>query len=253
MKRVFGLIGYPLTHSFSQQYFSEKFLQENIQEAAYQNFPLEKIEDFTAFIQQKKNLCGINVTIPYKETIIPYLDTLQDAAKAIGAVNCIQFKNGELIGHNTDYIGFTKSISPFLKEAKYKALILGSGGSSKAVQYALDILGLSYCIATTNKNLLSAQENKYIDYQELKEKDVFTSFHYIINTTPLGMFPNISQCPDIPYEWISNEQVLFDAIYNPDKTLFLQKGEAQGATIINGLAMLKYQAEESWLIWNNKN
>jgi shikimate dehydrogenase len=253
MNRVFGLIGYPLTHSFSQKYFSEKFLKENIDNTVYQNFSLQNIEDFKVLLSKEKNLCGINVTIPYKEKIIPFLDELQEDAKAIGAVNCIQFSNGKLIGHNTDYKGFLKSIAPYLKNNTAEALILGSGGSSKAIQYALKTMGKKFVIATTNQNILASTLNT-VDYSRLlNDKAFFTSFDLIINTTPLGMYPNIDDCPQLPYPWINKTQVLFDVIYNPEKTMFLQKGEAQGATIINGFEMLIIQAEESWKIWNSYN
>jgi shikimate dehydrogenase len=242
--RVFGLIGYPLSHSFSKSYFAEKFSLEKINDCLYENFPLQNIQDFAALVTSEKNLSGLNVTIPYKEAIIPLLTELDEAAKNIGAVNTIKFSSGRMIGYNTDYTGFLRSLKPLLKPHHERALILGTGGSSKAVQYALQLLNISFAFVSR-----SHVANSFA-YENLNA-EILQSHTIIINTTPLGMFPDTAACPNIPYHLLNEKHLLFDLIYNPAETLFLQQAKQYGATTVNGLPMLKIQAEESWKIWNS--
>ena len=236
--KTFGLIGKNLSHSFSAQYFNEKFLIEGISNTQYLNFELTNLTDFKE-LTQKNKLSGVNVTIPYKETIIPLLDELNEEAKIIGAVNTIRFNNGKLIGYNTDHIGFRISIIPLLKGRK-KAIILGNGGAAKAIKYALNKLGIKY---------KTVSRNTRFDYYNIT-KEITNSYTIIINTTPLGSYPNINNYPLIPYEYLTKNHLLFDLIYNPKETKFLSYGKAQHAQTKNGLEMLKIQAEESWNIWN---
>lgn len=235
--RTYGLVGKDLSHSFSKTYFQQKIFKEKILDARYLNFELKDISNFPKLIEER-NISGLNITIPYKEKIIPFLDDLTDSAKAIGSVNTIEFKNGKMFGHNTDIIGFKKSLTPILEDRK-KALILGDGGSSKAVQYALMKLNLEYKVVgrNTSFNYTDITSN-IIDYYDI-----------IINTTPLGMFPKTDSCPKIPYEYLSKKHLLFDLVYNPSRTLFLNYGYKHQCKIKNGLEMLKIQAEESWNIW----
>lgn len=242
--RTFGLIGYPLSHSFSKGYFAEKFSAEKIKDCYYENFPLQSIQEFSALITSEKNLCGLNVTIPYKEAVIPLLTELAEAAKNIGAVNTIKFSSGKMIGYNTDYIGFLRSLKPLLKPHHQRALILGTGGSSKAVQYALQLLNISFAFVSR-----SNAKNSFT-YENLNA-EILQSHTIIINTTPLGMYPHVAAAPNIPYHLLNEKHLLFDLIYNPETTLFLQQGKQQSAKTINGLSMLKIQAEESWKIWNS--
>lgn len=238
----FGIIGKPLQHSFSAKYFSEKFASENI-DAEYKLYPLERIEDFAALCEQTA-FTGINVTLPYKEQIIPYLTRLDDTARKIGAVNVVHFTKDGLIGYNTDAIGFMESIRPLLQPNHRKALILGTGGAAKAVHYGLQQLG----IAT---QFVSRNPLKGLTYDALS-KEIMKEYTIIVNCTPVGMYPDTDVCPAIPYQEITAAHLLYDVIYNPQKTFFLQKGEAQGATIANGIQMLYGQAEAAWKIWNNR-
>ncbi len=240
MKR-YGLIGYPLKNSFSANYFNKKFADGNI-DALYQNFALNNIEEFNALITEYIDLAGINVTIPYKQQIIPFLNHLDPIAQKINAVNTIKFKNNQLIGYNTDYWGFKKSILPLLKEWHQSALILGSGGAANAVKYVFDNLGIKYTTISRNP------ENG-LTYEEL-DKSVLRAHQIIINCTPLGMFPNIEECPPIPYQHITNLHLVYDLIYLPDETLFLKNSRLNNAVTKNGLEMLAYQAEKAWQIWN---
>ena len=240
--RTFGLIGFPLTHSFSQKYFTDKFQQEHIADAEYLNFLIEKIEDIQQ-IFENKNLCGFNVTIPYKETIIPFLDELDLSASGVGAVNTVVFIKGNKIGYNTDVYGFENSLKPLLNENHNKALILGTGGSSKAVAYVLKKLGIDFQFVSRSKKEYA------LTYADLKHQTIL-EHKLIINTTPLGMFPEIAAAPDIPYSFVTSEHLLFDLIYNPVETEFLKRGKQQAAQTKNGLEMLQLQAEKSWLIWN---
>ena len=237
--RTFGLIGKTLSHSFSEGYFNEKFHKEDINDAEYKNFELNNISEFTALISKIK-LSGLNVTTPYKESIIPFLDELTPHAKAIGAVNTIQFKDNKLIGHNTDTIGFSQSIYPLLNERK-KALVLGNGGASKAIQYALKTLNIEYKIVSRKSSF---------DYLDISSKSI-GYYDIIINTTPLGTYPEIADFPQIPYEELNENHLLFDVIYNPTESAFLSFGKTSNCSIKNGLEMLEIQAESSWNIWNS--
>ena len=241
--KTYGLIGYPLSHSFSPGYFKEKFQKENISNCEYLPFPLKSIADFTKLLNKTHNLCGLNVTIPYKETIIPYLDFLDKTAESIGAVNTIQFKNGKLIGHNTDVSGFKNSYLPFHKEEVKKALILGTGGASKAVIYALNELGVT-CQYVSRSN-----KKEHLLYDQL-DKSIFDEHLLIVNTTPLGMYPKTEDFPTIPFEFLSDKHILYDLVYNPQTTTFMKKGISKGAVVKNGLEMLHLQAEASWKVWN---
>lgn len=243
--KLFGLIGYPLSHSFSKKYFSNKFEREKIN-AKYELFELSNIKHFTELIT-KNDLSGLNVTIPYKEKIIPYLDELDNTAKEIGAVNVIKFikEQGKtkLKGYNSDTIGFRNSILPYLTEQHKKALILGSGGASKAIQHALMQLGIATQVVSRTAS------EKTISYNDLTA-ETMKEFNLIVNTTPLGMYPKTDTCPDIPYQYITKKHLLFDAVYNPPTTLFMKKGIEYNATAINGKKMLIEQAEAAWKIWN---
>jgi len=241
--KQYGLIGYPLSHSFSKGYFAEKFLKENITDANYDVFPLEKIEDFTALYQNKENLIGLNVTIPYKQQVIPFLDELDETSANIGAVNTVKFTQGKRIGYNTDAYGFEMSLKPMLQSHHTNALILGTGGASKAVEYVLKKLGISFQYVSRNKS------DHTISYEQLDEFIIHNS-KLIINCTPIGMYPNVDVAPNIPYNAISEKHLLYDLVYNPEETLFLKKGKEKGAQTKNGLEMLYLQAERSWEIWN---
>lgn len=242
MTKQYGLIGYPLEHSFSPDYFNTKFKNERI-DAYYTAYPLKNIKEFDTLIS-KVNFSGLNITIPYKEAILPYLDEVDIVAKTIGAVNTIEFKNGKTIGYNTDCYGFENSLISLIDDPKqiHGALILGTGGASKAVQYVLYKLGINF-------NLISRGNNDAIHYQDLS-KALFSSINLIINTTPLGMSPSIKSKPEIPYEWLNEKYFLYDLIYNPEKTIFLTEGLKMGCKIKNGHDMLILQAEKAWHIWN---
>ncbi|HEX2933850.1 MAG TPA: shikimate dehydrogenase [Bacteroidales bacterium] len=248
--RTFGLIGYPLSHSFSQGYFTKKFSNENIADAEYKNFPIEKIAQFPELIQANPGLCGLNVTIPYKREIIPFLDGLDKTARQVNAVNTIKFVRDDndklkLIGYNTDIYGFELTINPHLTRAHKKVLILGTGGASNAVEYVLRKLGLQ-CFYVSRK----MGERIFKSYDQLTNEDL-EDFQVIINTSPVGMYPKVDDCPLIPYEGITASHVMYDLIYNPEATLFLKKGREHGAQTINGLEMLHLQAEKAWKIWNS--
>lgn len=244
--KLFGLIGYPLGHSFSEKFFTEKFQKENIN-ACYKLFPIENIQLFHQILEKNPTIEGLNVTIPYKEQIVPYLDELDKTAAEIGAVNVIKIKKDvnqvKLIGYNSDIIGFEQSIRPLLTEHHKKALILGTGGASKGVAYVLKKLNIDYTFVSRNKNV------DCFTYEELN-KEIINSHTLIVNCSPIGTYPNTEVCPNIPYEGLSKQHLLYDLIYNPEKTLFLKKGEMEGATIKNGLEMLHKQAISAWEIWN---
>lgn len=248
---LFGLIGYPLSHSFSASYFAKKFINEKIEDCYYKNFAIESIDKFPEIVRNNPILSGLNVTIPYKQRIIPYIDFLDFSAREINAVNTIkiyqdQYGKTILKGYNTDVFGFRNSIQPYLSHKHKNALILGTGGSSKAVAYVLNKLSLN-CQFISRK----PAEKIFKTYEELIPEDL-KDFQIIVNTTPSGMFPNIDDCPNIPYEGIFKDQILFDLIYNPEETKFLNRGKAQGAITINGYEMLTLQAEQSWKIWNKE-
>lgn len=244
----YGLIGYPLGHSFSKNFFNEKFENEDI-DAQYLNFELPNIESLPEVIDMNPELKGLNVTIPYKEKVISYLDYISPEARAIGAVNVIRVthkgKNVVLRGYNSDVIGFTKSIEPLLDRYHKKALILGTGGASKAINYGLRSLGLETVSVSRFKRPGTIQ------YDEITP-EVIKEYNVIVNCTPVGMYPKVDACPQLPYEAMDSHTLLYDLIYNPDQTLFLQKGAERGATVKNGLEMLLLQAFASWEFWNGK-
>lgn len=242
----YGIIGKPLVHSFSQQYFTEFFAKTG-RDACYLPFELGDISELPALIAAHPALRGFNVTIPYKQQVIAYLDSLDAAAATIGAVNVVKVERAEgqttLIGYNTDHIGFRRSIQPLLKADYRRALVLGTGGASKAVVYALEGLGIeSTLVSRTPKE-------GQLGYDSLNA-DVLSSFDILVNCTPLGTFPNVNTCPDIPYEYLRQRQLCFDLVYNPEETRFLRQAAAQGCTISNGLQMLHIQADEAWQLWN---
>ncbi|MCB0538837.1 MAG: shikimate dehydrogenase [Bacteroidetes bacterium] len=238
--KKYGLIGYPLSHSFSPAYFKQKFEKENIL-AQYDIFPLKDIKDFRSLVD-KNNLQGLNVTIPYKEAVIEYLDEIDEEAKMANAVNCIRFRKGKAKGYNTDIFGFEQSIFPLLN-GRNKALILGTGGAAKAVQYVFKKLGVSFQLVSRYKSEDS------ISYKEMNK--IITGFNIVVNTTPLGMYPNITECPVINFDKINSSFLFYDLIYNPAETVLIQKAQEKGAMVKNGLEMLELQAEESWRIWDN--
>ncbi len=242
--RTFGLIGYPLTHTFSPSYFSEKFFREGIEDSSYHAFPLQNIEEFCDLLQNTPHLKGLNVTIPYKEAILPFLDEISEEAQAVGAVNTIHIgKDGKKKGFNTDVYGFETSLKPLLKPHHQKALVLGTGGAAKAIVYVLQKLGIS-------SRLVSRKPSKnQLGYEDI-DAATMNTHHLIVNTTPLGMAPKIHDFPEIPYQFVSEKHLFFDLIYNPEKTIFLIKGKLKGADFKNGLEMLYLQAERSWEIWN---
>jgi shikimate dehydrogenase len=240
---LFGLIGYPLTHSFSKKYFTEKFEREGIHNCRYELFELNDIQNFPSIIKNNADLKGLNVTIPHKETVIPFLDELDEPVIKIKAVNVIKVMNGKLKGFNSDYHGFRQSLEKFLGVNKnVSALVLGTGGAAKAVKAALEDLNIVFKTVSRNRS------NADFAYEDLHNE--INNYHLVINTTPLGMYPNIDACPDIPYEKLTTDHFLFDLIYNPEKTLFMMKGEEMGARTKNGLEMLILQAEKAWEIWN---
>ncbi len=246
--KKYGLIGNPLGHSFSKGYFNEKFSNENI-DAEYVNFEIPTIDDLPAVIAENKNLCGLNVTIPYKEKVISYLDEVTTDARAIGAVNVIRIERNakgepKLIGYNSDIVGFTQSIEPMLENHHKKALILGTGGASKAIFHGLKKLGIE-AIFVSRRNMAGTVQYKDITPEVIQEYNV------IVNCTPCGMYPHTDECPDLPYEAITEKNLLYDLIYNPDQTLFMRKGAERGAKVKNGLEMLLLQAFDSWRFWNS--
>lgn len=247
MEKVFGLIGQTVSHSFSKSYFDEKFFREGLRDHHYQLFPLTNINEIENLIQNTKGLTGLNVTIPYKEQVLDYLDEVDPAAKKIGAVNVIKFQNGKRKGFNTDMDAFYETIEKWLpKDKKFNALILGTGGSSKSVQEALIKLKIPYKLVSRE-----ASKGNYT-YKDLeKNPDIIKQSNLIINTTPLGMHPNTNTMPPIDYDLLTADHFVYDLIYNPARTMFLQKAEMRGATAKNGLEMLHVQAEKSWMIWNN--
>lgn len=237
--RHFGIIGFPLLHSFSAKYFNERFATEKI-EAEYSLYPMKELTN-ERMNELLDTLDGMNVTMPYKQAIIPYLEQLDETAEAVGAVNVVHKR----VGYNTDCIGFMESIRPLLGENDHKALVLGTGGASKAVCYGLKKLGLSPTLVSRTP------KEGMLGYDQLTE-ELINEYTVIVNCTPLGMAPEENTYPAIPYEWISARHLLFDCVYNPEETLFLQKGKAQGARIKNGMEMLFGQAKAAWKIWNNE-
>lgn len=247
--KIYGLIGKKLIHSFSQNYFNMKFMSENI-DAEYINFEIDNISDLKTMISERPQLCGLNVTIPYKEQVIEYLDELDETAAAIGAVNVIYFSRDSkgdlrLKGYNSDVVGFLDSIRPHLNPIRDKALVLGTGGASKAVVHAFDIAGIKSQLVSRNK------KEGVITYADINE-EIMNDYKIIVNTTPLGMYPHIDSAPDIPYDLLTPEHLCYDLLYNPDETLFMRKAKLQGTEVKNGLEMLLLQAFVAWHIWNDK-
>jgi len=242
----FGLIGKSLSHSFSKAYFEKKFSDLKLHNYNYQNFEIAEISQVLN-VFNTQSLKGINVTNPYKEEIIPYLNSLSREALEMGAVNCIKFVNEKTIGYNTDYYGFAQSIKPFLEAQHNKALILGTGGASKAVAYALKKIGVEVYFVTSSS---TKKHTNIFFYSELNTH-IFNAFKLIVNTTPVGLFPNVNEAPKIPYEYITANHLCYDLIYNPKETLFLKYAKQQGALVVNGYSMLQLQAEKSWEIWNS--
>lgn len=244
----YGLIGYPLGHSFSKSYFNEKFENEGIN-AEYINFEIPTLDSLPEILASNQELKGLNVTIPYKEKVISYLDSISPEARAIGAVNVIRVdhkgNDTYLKGFNSDVIGFTKSIEPLLERFHKKALILGTGGASKAVNFGLKSLGLETVFVSR------FERPGTIQYSQITP-DIIQEYNVIVNCTPCGMYPHIDECPQLPYEAMTSKNILYDLLYNPDETLFMKKGAQHGATVKNGLEMLLLQAFASWEFWHNK-
>ncbi|AKD03101.1 shikimate dehydrogenase [Pontibacter korlensis] len=242
--RKFGLIGKKLGHSFSKKYFTEKFEREGITDAAYELYELPRAEELTTLLQQEPELVGLNVTVPYKEQVIPLLDELDEAAATIGAVNTIKISNGRTKGYNTDYVGFKSSLEEFYPEpARKQALVLGTGGAAKAVWAALDALNVPYL-------RVSRKEGEgQLSYTQLTS-EVLSDYNLIINTTPLGMYPQVEEAPELPYDNITDQHFIYDLVYNPNQTKLMQKCAAKGAKVMNGLLMLHRQADAAWNIWN---
>ena len=247
--RKFGLIGYPLGHSFSKKYFAEKFTKENISDCQYESYPLSDIEMLEELILNNSDLAGLNVTIPYKSAVIKYLDHIDTQARSVGAVNVLKLKRigGKVVlkGFNTDVDGFRSSISPYLGERITNALVFGTGGAAKAVCYVLREFGIN--ITSVGRN----NPEGVLNYSDITN-DILMSNQLIVNSTPLGMFPDINSKPDINYSLLNKNHILFDLVYNPELTAFLRMGKEQGCSIISGITMLYSQAEKSWEIWNNE-
>lgn len=241
----FGLIGYPLGHSFSKKYFTEKFENEGLsQNYQYDLFPIENVEEIKEIIDNYPELKGLNVTIPYKQSVISFLDEMDESASSVGAVNTIKIQDGKTKGFNTDVIGFKKSLQSFLGETKVKkALILGTGGAGKAVAHVLNQLKIAYQWVSRKST------DEMLDYQSLKGK--LNDFQLIINTTPLGTYPNVESCPELPYQELNGQHFLFDLVYNPAITKFMKRGLDAHCKVINGLEMLYLQADAAWDIWNS--
>jgi len=240
--KTLGLIGYPLSHSFSKKYFTEKFEKENIKGWQYELFPLKSIEDLPDLLKNNPSMVGLNVTIPYKEAVIPYLNEVDESA-AFGAVNTIKIKGGKLIGFNTDIYGFEESLKPMLQAHHTAALILGTGGAAKAIANVLSRLGIEF------KYVSRTPSDGQFSYQDIDENTI-KKHTLIVNTTPLGMHPKIDSCPNLPYQSLTSKHILYDLVYNPNVTTFLKYGKKQDTHIKNGLEMLYLQAEKAWAIWN---
>jgi shikimate dehydrogenase len=246
--KLLGLIGYPLIHSFSKEYFTRKFEWEGINGWSYEVFPLRDIQELPPLLRRHPNLAGLNVTIPHKESVIPFLDEITEEAREVGAVNCIKIYRSpnKLVGYNTDVYGFETSLRPLLQLQHTNALILGTGGASKAVAFVLKNLGVEFTLVSRKPG------PGIICYTELTA-EIIDRDKLIVNTTPCGMFPNVTDYPPIPYEAVGPDHLMYDLIYNPDETAFIAKGKARGAQVKNGMEMLILQAEKSWEIWNRKD
>jgi shikimate dehydrogenase len=255
--RLFGLIGYPLGHSFSKKYFTGKFLEEGITDAEYELFPIEAITQLPELLRSHPRLVGLNITIPYKEQALPYLDVPGIAAQ-IGACNCIHIKEGKLYGHNTDVVGFSQSFIPGLRSTDAHALILGTGGASKAVAFALEQLGIGYRYVSRNGAPNSPRtgqaqggpEGPTLSYEAVTP-ELLQTYTVLINCSPVGTYPKVDEAPSLPYDAIGPRHYLYDLVYNPEVTRFLKEGADRGTVTRNGYDMLRLQAEESWKIWNS--
>ena len=243
--RQFGLIGFPLSHSFSKGYFANYFLKENILDAQYENYPIQSIDFFTGLWNNNPSLQGLNVTIPYKKLVIPFLQHPSSVVQSIQACNCIKLHDGAFYGYNTDVIGFEQSLLPYLQPHHQKALIFGTGGAAAAVEWVLQKLGIAYQLVSR-----TASEG-CIAYESLSP-EIIEAHTLLIQTSPVGMYPNVDEAPNLPYEAISSKHHLYDLVYNPAETKFLALGAVQGATTQNGLEMLHLQADASWEIWNSE-
>lgn len=245
--KLYGLIGYPLGHSFSKQYFSEKFAKEGLNDCSFEAFPIPSIDLFPALLRENPELKGLSVTIPYKEQVLKFVTEISEEVKYIGATNSIKINGNKLTAYNTDIVGFEQSFSKLLQPHHKKALVLGTGGAAKAVQYVLSKLSIEFLVVSRAENL----QTGYINYKMIDEK-IMKEYSIIINCSPVGMSPNENACPNIPYHSINAQHYLYDLVYKPSKTLFLQKGEENGALVQNGYEMLLIQAEASWKIWNDE-
>lgn len=245
--KIYGLIGRTLKHSFSQRFFSDKFKSEELNDYEYLNFELANLQMQIPILKNNADILGLNVTIPYKTEIIPFLDELTKEVREINACNCIRIIEGKWIGYNTDIVGFEKTFLPHLKPNHRKALVLGTGGASKAVIFVLKKLNIEFLSVSRQKE----KSPGMINYEDVSA-GLLNEYHIVINTTPAGMFPKTNECPPLPYEFVTPQHYFFDLIYNPSKTLFLSLAEKKGAFIENGDRMLSIQAEESWDIWNEK-
>ncbi|MBC7887532.1 MAG: shikimate dehydrogenase [Ferruginibacter sp.] len=245
--KLYGLIGYPLGHSFSKQYFTGKFEKEGLTDCFFEAFPINSINELGALLSANPLLKGLSVTIPYKEQVLRFVDELSEEVKFIGASNCIKIRGNKLIAYNTDIIGFEQSFNKKLPKGQTKALVLGTGGASKAVQYVLNSAGIEFLVVTRQGVL----KDGFIQYKHMHPQ-ILGEYRIIINCTPAGMYPHQNTAPEIPYQLLTTSHYLFDLVYQPAKTLFLQKGEERGAAIQNGYDMLLIQAEESWKIWNSR-
>jgi shikimate dehydrogenase len=241
--KIYGLIGNPLSHSFSQRWFSDKFVREKLVDHRYELFPLEEADGLSNLLRQTDGLAGLNVTIPYKKDVIRLLDEVDPLASAVGAVNTIAMCNGRTVGHNTDVEGFRSTLLPLLDGKKPRALVLGSGGASRAVVYVLKELGIRFRVVSRSR------ERGDLTW-DLLDPTVIKCCPLIINTTPLGMFPEVDSCPPLPYDSLGPAHILVDLVYNPEETLFLSNGRRMGSRTANGMCMLEAQAEASWRIWN---
>ena len=244
--KVYGLIGYPLGHSFSKKYFTEKFAAEGIKDCSYEMYPIESIYRLKDIIKENPAIEGLNVTIPYKQLVLRHLHSTQNIPDGLRACNCIKIVDGKLIGFNTDVIGFEKSLLEKLQPQHTHALILGNGGATEAVKFVLQKLRISYKVVSRKLH-----DGAHLTYEDLNESIIKESL-LIVNSTPLGTFPAVEECANIPYQYLTTQHLLYDLVYNPTQTLFLKKGEEMGAAIKNGADMLEIQAEESWKIWNEE-
>lgn len=242
--KTYGLLGYPLGHSFSRSFFTEKFEKEDFPDCRYENFSFENIDEGVLFLKKLDGLCGLNVTIPHKLQILPHLDEMSTTCEIIQSCNCIQIENGKWTGHNTDVTGFSKSLSPLIRDKHQKAVIFGTGGASKAVAHSLSEMGIDFTMVSRTKG------EHTLSYDEITG-DIIADHHLLINTTPVGMFPHVDESIPIAYDAITKDHLAYDLIYNPEETLFLKRAKEQGAAIKNGHEMLIIQAEESWKIWNS--